>query len=179
MRIIEVVEHNREWEHDFSAESERISASLSECLTAIHHIGSTSVPGLRAKPTIDILATVNSLECAGRLTGELESIGYEPYGEHGIPGRLFFVKTRYLNSTDWVNDFHLHVFLNSDEINIRRHIAVREFLRSHQERAAEYGKLKMELSRSHPNDPDGYVDGKDDFMKRLESDALKWYSGTV
>ena len=74
-------------------------------------------------------------------------------------------------------DPHVHIFQKEDQINIRRHVAVREYLRAHREAAEAYGALKEALARQFPWDLEGYCDGKDSFVKDLEQKALAWWQG--
>ena len=71
--------------------------------------------------------------------------------------------------------YQIHVFEQSNHKDIDRHLAVREYLRTYSDIAAEYGKLKMELADKFPEDIEGYCDGKDAFVKQMEIDALLWY----
>lgn len=100
---------------------------------------------------------------------EFVAIGYECMGEFGIEGRRYFRK-------GGDNRTHqIHIFEQSNHKDINRHIAVRDFLRTHPDIALEYGELKMELAYRFSEDIEGYCTGKDAFVKQLEKDALLWY----
>ena len=100
---------------------------------------------------------------------EFVAIGYECMGEFGIEGRRYFRK-------GGDNRTHqIHIFEQSNHKDINRHIAVRDFLRTHPDIALEYGELKMELANRFPEDIEGYCAGKDAFVKQLEKDALRWW----
>lgn len=95
--------------------------------------------------------------------------GHECMGEFGIEGRRYFRK-------GGDNRTHqIHIFEQSNHKDINRHIAVRDFLRTHPDIALEYGELKMELAYRFSEDIEGYCTGKDAFVKQLEKDALLWY----
>lgn len=175
MRIIEVTDYSPDWERMYYDESLILRSVFGSNLVDIQHIGSTSVPGLKAKPTIDILISVHDLDEVEEVNERLMNFGYTVHGEYGIPGRRFFSKIRYLNSNDWVSDYHVHVFHEDDMYNIERHISLREFLKANPDRSMEYGNLKSQIALKFPNDGSGYTDAKGDYVKKLEEDALHWY----
>lgn len=166
---IRVVDYNPEWPRLFQQEAEKIRAILGDNAVAIHHIGSTAVPGLKAKPIIDILPVVRELTPVDALNGQFESLGYECLGEFGIPGRRYYRK----GGDDRTHQIHL--FSIQSEAEIHRHLAFRDYLRSHPQAAAAYGELKSKLATRYPEDIDGYCDGKAPFVQSLEQVALHWY----
>lgn len=116
---VHVVDHSPAWGKLFREEAERISRALGASLTEIHHIGSTAVPRLAAKPVIDIMPVARNLKEADEKRELLEALGYEWCGELGIPGR------RYLRKDDPCDPetrlFQLHVFDVTSTADIRRH----------------------------------------------------------
>jgi GrpB-like predicted nucleotidyltransferase (UPF0157 family) len=170
--LVTVVPHDEAWAGLYEAEAARIRAVLGESLVAIHHIGSTAVPGLAAKPIIDLLPVVTDVALADACTPQFEALGYECMGEFGIPGR------RFLRNGGDVRTHHVHIFGLRSRADIARHLAVRDYLRAHPAAAAEYGRLKAELAAWFPEDIGGYCDGKDAFVKALERAALAWYEGS-
>ncbi len=148
MNVI-VTTYNPLWTAMFRAEALDLSEVFGENLLDIHHIGSTSVPGLKAKPIIDIMPIV------------------EDMGEYGIPQRRHFRKGGE-NRTH-----HVHVFEVGSE-HIERHLAFRDYLRAHLDEATRYGDLKEALAKRYPEDIEAYMDGKNDYIKRVESQALLW-----
>lgn len=163
-----VVDYNPCWEQQYLAEEKTIRAILGENCTAIFHIGSTAVRGLKAKPIIDIMPVVCSIAAVDEKQGAFEEIGYEYLGEFGMAQR------RYLRKGGDERTHQIHIFQETDRINIERHLAVRDFLRAHSEIARQYGALKESLARRYPYDIEGYCDGKDAFVKDLERQALRW-----
>ncbi|XBM35383.1 GrpB family protein [Bacillus licheniformis] len=133
----------------------------------IHHIGSTSIPGMSAKPIIDILIEVKDLGSAAGFEKGMKMLGYEPKGENGIPGRRFYQKGRRKRT------HHVHLY-ESGHPDIRRHLAFRDYLISHPERAEEYAALKMKLAEMFPLDIAGYIDGKSGWIKETERLAEQW-----
>ena len=169
MQVI-VVEHNKTWKQIYEAEAKKIKEILEDILVSIDHIGSTSVEGLSAKPIIDILPVVTEIEKVDSYNAAFEALGYECMGEYGIVGRRYLRKSR-----DGEQAFHIHIFGTASEYEIRRHLAVRDYLRTHKEVADAYGALKKKLALQFPNDIESYCDGKDAFVKELEQRALAWY----
>ena len=167
-RKIEVVDYRPEWDSMFKVESKKIKKILGKNCVGVYHIGSTSVKGLPAKPIIDIMPVVKDISLVDAHNGEFEALGYECRGEFGILGRRFFAKGGD-NRTH-----HIHIFEQSNQTDIQRHIAVRDYLNAHSDTAAEYAALKKKLAAEFPFDNDGYCDGKEEYMKSLEEKALHW-----
>ncbi len=169
---ITVVDYNAAWPLEFAAEREKISAVLGGALLELYHIGSTSVPGLAAKPVIDMLAAVRSLEAVDAAAPEFAALGYECLGEYGIPGR------RFLRRGGDKRTHHIHAFRWDNWGEISRHLAFRDFLRGHSAAAARYAALKRRLAEAFPYDIEGYCDGKDAFVREAEAAALAAYDGS-
>jgi GrpB-like predicted nucleotidyltransferase (UPF0157 family) len=150
------------------AEMSRIRAFFGGELISLEHIGSTSVPGLAAKPIIDLLGEVRDIVRVDDCNAALATRGYQALGEYGTPGRRYFFREENGQHTH-----HLHVFATGDG-GLRRHLALRDFLRTHPEEASAYGALKTELARCFPADIEAYMDGKDGFVRELERRALAW-----
>lgn len=161
-----VTEYNPDWPQMFQQEMKKIERILGDNCVAVCHIGSTSVPGLAAKPIIDMMPIVKELAAADAVSAEFEKIGYEYLGEFGIPGR------RYLRKGGDERTHQIHIFARTDRKNIERHLALRDYLRTHPEAREAYGKLKKQLAEKYPYDIDGYCDGKDAFVRELEQRAL-------
>ena len=166
MQHVVVSEYDPRWPRLFAEEVEKISEILGENCVAVHHIGSTAVEGLAAKPIIDIMPVVRSLTEADRAAPALERLGYEYLGEFGIPGR------RYLRKGGDERTHQVHIFACGDAANINRHLAVRDYLRAHPAVREAYAVLKRRLAEQFPYDIDGYCDGKQSFVQELERLAL-------
>lgn len=166
MRKIEVVDYNPKWPELFALERDVLEKTLKDVASAVHHIGSTAVPGLDAKPIIDILIEVTSLDALDALNRELQDIGYEPKGEYGIAGRRYFQKGGDERT------HQIHAFL-AGVPDVARHIAFRDYLIKNQVVADDYGELKRKVARDCDNDIRKYCDGKDNFVKKYETAALK------
>ena len=166
--IVSVVEYHPEWPRQFQRESEKILGFLGNLALNLHHIGSTSVPGLKAKPIIDMLLEVSDLEALEKCSQDFEKMGYEVMGEFGIPGRRYFRKGGEHRT------HHLHAFQSGDP-NLTRHLAFRDYLIAHPDIADAYGTLKKEISQSGRHDMGTYSDQKAPFIQLHEPKAVEWY----
>lgn len=169
MQHITVVPYQSHWEALYRQEAEAVRSILGEELISIHHIGSTAVPGLAAKPIIDMMAVVRQIDRMDFFRSQFQALGYEYMGEFGIPGR------RYLRKGGEERTHQIHIFSQKDQPQVHRHLAFRDYLRACPHRAARYAALKKQLAKEHPWDIDGYCDGKDAFVKETERLALEWY----
>ena len=165
-RIIEVVPYNPHWPKMFEAEAKLIKKALGDNCIAIHHIGSTAIPGLSAKPVFDILPVVKSLSEVDRSVEAMERIGYEALGEYGIPLRRFFQK-----GGDW-RTHHVHVFEKGNPA-ISLHLQFRDWLISHPDDAKAYQDLKLKLASKFPRDSERYVKGKEAFIQSIKTKIEK------
>lgn len=165
---VRVVPYDPLWPARFQAEAGRLRPAFGPGLVDLCHMGSTSVPGLSAKPIIDILAIVDRIATVDERLDALAALGYECLGEYGIPGR------RYLRKGGDDRTHQIHAFGRESTDQIERHLAVPAYLRDHPAQAAAYGRLKAAAAALHPEDIEGYMDAKDAFVKALESRALAW-----
>lgn len=168
---ITVVNYDPEWPSKYARERDYIAQILKDNCISIYHIGSTSVPGMAAKPIIDIMAVVRSLEEVDGVAVKFQELGYEYLGEFGITGR------RYLRKGGDDRTHQIHIFQADDWNNIGRHLAFRDYMRTHEKERDEYAKIKIGLAQEFPNDIGGYCDGKEDFVRKIEERALAKYDG--
>ena len=164
-----VKEYNENYPLLYEKEKELIIPILNTNLVDIYHIGSTAVKNLKSKPIIDIMIVVSSLLEVDVKKEKFRKIGYEYLGEFGIKGR------RYLRKGGTNRTHQIHIFQKDDINNITRHLAFKEYLIKHEDVAKEYGELKEKLAKLYPYDIESYCDGKDEFIKRIEKEALKEY----
>jgi GrpB-like predicted nucleotidyltransferase (UPF0157 family) len=167
MRRVEVTTYNKNWVLLFEEEAQKLNEIFGHEIIDIHHIGSTSVNGMKAKPIIDILPVVKDVKKIDEFNNAMISIGYEPKGENGIPERRYFQK----GGDNRTHHVHIFEFGNSE---IERHLAFRDYLRTHPEDAKKYGNVKEELSKQFPNDIDSYIVGKEKIVLEIERKALEW-----
>lgn len=143
--------------------------ALGAVATATHHIGSTAIPGILAKPIIDMLLEVGDLDLLERKTAKLEALGYESLGEFGIAGRRYFRK----DDAQGVRTHQIHAFAAGSP-HVTRHLAFRDYLRAFPEVAHDYSELKRRLLETCHGSVDAYMEGKDPFIKVVEQAALRW-----
>lgn len=160
-RPIAVDDYDPRWAASFRAERRLILAAVGEVVVELEHFGSTSVPGLAAKPIVDMLAGVRTLEEVPALAGALLAIGYAACGIH-VPGRQLFAKGGPYNEAT----HHLH-FVEHSTPAWRDPLRFRNRLRADPELALRYAELKRQLARTHSNDINGYSDGKSEFVRSV------------
>jgi GrpB-like predicted nucleotidyltransferase (UPF0157 family) len=166
---VHVAPYDPSWLTEFTAEAQRIRAALGGVAVAVHHIGSTAIPGIFAKPIIDILVEVDDIRTFDAFSSAFAGLGYEAKGEFGIPGRRYFRK----ESTEGVRTHQIHAFERCSPAS-ERHLAFRDYMIGRPAIAQSYSLLKQQLAASHPDDIEAYMDGKDTFIKEHEEKALIW-----
>lgn len=157
-----VVDYDPAWPCLFVQEAEVIQKTVGDALVAVEHVGSTSIPGLAAKPVIDILVGVMSLAAGASVSPALEALGYENRGENGIPGRLFFRK----GPMQYQRTHHLHM-VETDHEQWTMMLTFRDYLRAHPDDARHYEALKRSLAVQFRDNRRAYTDGKEDFVKAV------------
>ncbi len=162
-------EPSADWPSEFQREADRLRALLADELVVVHHIGSTSVPGLAAMPIIDLLPLVRDISRVDAHTPALREAGYRAWGEYGLSGRRYFTRDR-----GDVRTHNLHVY-QADDPAVDRHLAFCAYLRGHPDIRDEYEALKRRVYALYPADITAYNDGKNAWIKRVEQVALAWY----
>lgn len=165
---IRIVDHDPAWADAARHELARVAEALGATAVRLEHVGSTSVPGLGAKPIIDLQVSVVDIERMDDYVAPLERLGYLFAPDPAFPDYHYFAKPHARPRTH-----HLHVCEHGSHQELR-HLAVRDYLRAHAHEAARYEALKRELVRRHPQDRLAYVAGKDGFMLDLEARAVAW-----
>jgi GrpB-like predicted nucleotidyltransferase (UPF0157 family) len=163
-----IVEHDPAWAVQAQEEVRRLTQALGPVAVRLEHVGSTAVPGLAAKPIIDLQLSVAALEPRARYVAPLERLGYLFVPEPDSPDFHFFARP-----PSRPRSHHLHVCRAGGE-HEARHLAVRDFLRALGDEAARYAALKRELVHTHPQDRLAYIAGKERYMDDLEARALRW-----
>lgn len=166
---VRIVDYDPSWPDRYRDERARVLEAAGKWLVAIEHIGSTSVPGLAAKPIVDMMAAVASLDDTEHIIEPLAALGwdYVPEYEVEMPHRRYFRKGRRGSDGD---KYHLHVVEPDGEF-WRRHLAFRDYLRQHAQAAREYADLKRQLAAEHGTDMDAYTDAKSAFIRGIEEKA--------
>lgn len=169
---IELVEYDPSWPRLFEQERARLEAVLpADQVLAIEHAGSTAVPGLPAKPVIDIFVAVRSIETARTtLVGPIEELGYLCWAENPDKRRMFFVKG--MPPYGERRSHHVHV-LEPTHAHWQRSLVFRDYLRAHPDEAARYHLLKLHLAERHRTDREAYTRGKDAYVLAIIDAARK------
>ena len=157
--IVKLEAHTEIWQQLFVEEATRIREAIGEYVTAIEHVGSTSIDGIAAKPIIDMAIGLKNLADGEKCVVPLENVGYEYRGEYGIAGRFYFVKGE-------PRTHHLHM-VSADSDFWRSHLLFRDYLRAHSSVAKEYERLKIDLAEKFPDNRDAYLEGKSVFIENV------------
>lgn len=163
--LVKLSPYNIEWKQLFEDEKARLQNAVGDYILDIQHVGSTSIPGMIAKPIIDIAVSIQNFEEAQICINPLEHLGYTYEGENGIPRRHFFVKGD-------PRTYHLHM----QEIihpNWENMVLFRDYFTKHPDFVKQYAQLKLELARRYPTDRQAYLDGKAPFIIQVLSLARK------
>ena len=167
---IVIAEPSADWAYLFQVEKEAILKALpSKGIVCIDHIGSTAIPGIKAKPTIDILLQVKQQTDGQRIIDTFKTMGYQ-YTEQpdNPPPHMMFVKGYTARGFEG-QAYHIHVRYSGDWDEI----CFRDYLIKHKEVAAEYEKLKIKLAGEFRNDREGYTKAKKEFIERVNEIARK------
>lgn len=168
---ITIVEYDPEWVAEYERCEREIRRVVGDRIEAVEHVGSTAVPGLAAKPIVDLMVGVASLDDADACVQPLVAAGWEyaPEFEAQVPERRYFRRFRGGDHTH-----HLHVVETGSDW-WERHLHFRDYLREHPDLAREYDRLKRDLAERFRWDVDGYTDGKDDFIRDVEERAREFF----
>jgi GrpB-like predicted nucleotidyltransferase (UPF0157 family) len=163
--VVRLVPHQEIWARLFEEEKERIETAVGPYILDIQHVGSTAIPGIPAKPIIDIGVAVRNFEEAAVCIDPIVQLGYVYRGENGIPRRHYFRRGS-SPSPDSAHTHHLHM----NEIvgpDWQNQILFRDYLRQHPETAAEYGRLKLNVVQRFATDRDAYLSAKAPFIENV------------
>lgn len=160
--------YDRGWNDAFKAQATVLEACLGESLAALHHIGSTAIPGIMAKPIIDILVEAKSLAAIDARTHAMRDAGYEARGEYGVPERRYFSKPA---QSAGALGFHVHGF-GQGAPEALRHLRFRDYLLLRPDMAAQYSALKRSLGDGAGVLAADYQQRKAGFVQRVQTLAL-------
>ncbi|MCI0600168.1 MAG: GrpB family protein [Beijerinckiaceae bacterium] len=165
---VELLRHDPAWADNAQREAGRVAAAIREMIVSVHHIGSTAIPGIRAKPILDLMPVVHKISDLDDARQAIEMLGYAWWGDYGLPGR------RYCTLDDPVTkrrNVQLHFFENGSP-EIARLLAFRDYLRSRPGLAREYEAEKCRCQALHRRDSHAYNVCKDAWIRRIEAEAL-------
>jgi len=152
-----VIAYDPAWAAAFASLRDRLAAALGDLAAGIEHVGSTAVPGLDAKPIVDVDVVIRRREDLGDVVRRLAELGYEHLGDLGIVGREAF------RSAPGSPRHHLYVCA-AGAAPLQAHLTLRDVLRGDPKLAAEYAALKRELAERFRDDRDAYTEGKSAFI---------------
>ena len=160
--------HDRDWPNRYETEKDRLVKAIgAENIVRISHIGSTSVPGLTAKPTIDILLEIQQKTDLARFIPTIEAEGYIYSPQPGTPPPHMMFMKGYTPEGFKGQAFHLHIRYSGDWDELY----FRDYLLSHPDTAQAYGELKVKLQKEYEHDRDGYTDAKTGFIREITNRA--------
>lgn len=165
---VRIVDHDAAWPQLAEQELRRVREALGELAVCLEHVGSTAVPFLAAKPIIDLQVSLMTIEARQRYIDPLERLGYLFVPAPESPDYHLFT-----TPPERPRTHHLHVCAAGSDHEFR-HLAVRDFLRSHADEAARYESLKRRLVARHPQNRLAYIDGKAHYVAALEARAIAW-----
>jgi GrpB-like predicted nucleotidyltransferase (UPF0157 family) len=158
---IEIVAYDSEWPRLFEREAKRIQEACGGAVRVVEHIGSTAIPGMPAKPILDLMPGLSSHRDGLKTIEPIRQLGYEYFGENGIPGRYYFNLKFEGRSVA-----HVHMFEIGCE-DWQRHLIFRDALRLDPAAAAQYADLKKGLALRFRNDREAYTNAKSEFINSL------------
>lgn len=165
---IRLTEYNENWVRMYEEEAHLLKNIFGEEINKFEHFGSTAIPGMKAKPVIDMMCIVRDIEIIDGFNERMYSLGYDVAGEWGIPGRRLFRKGGEKRT------HHIHIY-QFDNPQIQRHLIFRDFLRSHPDEVELYRNMKEELAQRF-DDTSFYSKAKKPFVQEVQNRALQWYS---
>lgn len=161
MDEVVIVDYDPSWPEQFAEIAARVRAAFADGpLIAVEHVGSTAVPGLAAKPVIDLNVVVSARGDVPNAIARLAELGYVHEGDKGVPGREAFLWS------PGTRRHHLYLCL-CDNTEHRRHVAFRDYLREHPGEAQRYEALKRDLAARFRDDRAAYNDGKTQFVEAV------------
>lgn len=161
-RTIVVLPYDEKWADAFEEIRKELADALGTLAERIEHVGSTSVKGLSAKPIIDIDVVIKDTSVLDAAIQALAKIGYVHEGNKGIPGREVFD----YDGKEHLMNHHLYVCA-ADAAELKRHVAFRDYLRSHPEAVREYSRIKTEGAKLYPHDIDAYIEHKSPLIESI------------
>ena len=157
-----VLPYDEQWNQDFLKIKAELTRTLGQLNIGIEHVGSTSVRGLSAKPVIDIDVVMKDSTVLEDVVSALGGIGYQHEGNLGIVGREAF---KY-EGKEHLRKHHLYV-CPEDSPELKRHIAFRDYLRTHPDAVREYSRIKEEGAKQYPHDIERYMEHKSPFIQKI------------
>ncbi|WP_042473587.1 GrpB family protein [Bacillus ndiopicus] len=164
---VRLTNYTEDWILMFQQEVQLLKSIFGDEIISFEHFGSTSIPGMKAKPVVDMMCIVKDIETIDLYNEQMKSLNYDLTGEWGIEGRRLFRK----GGENRTHHIHFYQFGNP---HIKRHLVFRDYLLAHPKEASEYSKFKEDLADKYESTHD-YSPAKKAFVSHLEEKALAWY----
>lgn len=165
---VDVVPYDAVWDIRFEMEEERLRKLLGDLIVNVHHVGSTSIPGIYAIPIVDMLVEVKEISKVDEYNSGMRQLGYMVKGEHGVPGRRLYYKGTPTSVTH-----HIHIYEVGD-VQVGRLVNFRDYMKLYPDAAIEYSNLKVSLAKQYPYDIEAYTYEKERFIRNLEMKINVW-----
>ncbi len=163
-----ITKYDPNWINIFNELKERLGRIFAGKFSKIEHVGSTSIPGMNAKPLIDVLIVINSLENLDEQKEKMKIEGYEYMENYVSPNSILFYKTK-----DGEKIENIHVCMADNDL-VNHLLVVRDYLRAHPDKAKEYSDLKSVLKEKYPDSYEAYRDGKNALLQAIKKEAYGW-----
>ncbi|MEI3598003.1 MULTISPECIES: GrpB family protein [unclassified Oceanobacillus] len=164
---VRLTDYSEDWSCMFQTEAAFLTTVFGDLIIKCEHFGSTAVRGMKAKPVIDMMCIVKSIEKVDFFNEQMNSLGYDVAGEWGIKGRRLFRK----GGDNRTHHIHFYQFDNPE---IARHLIFRDYLRAHPQEVAKYSRFKEKLAQRYDT-TSRYSPAKKKFVNEMEQKALRWY----
>lgn len=165
---VRLTSYDENWARMYEEEAQVLRGIFGDEIRALEHFGSTAVPGMKAKPVVDMMCLVKDIQVIDGYNDRMHALGYDVAGEWGIAGRRLFRKGGEQRT------HHIH-FYPYEHPQILRHLVFRDYLRAHPEEVERYTAMKEELAQRYEDTSD-YSKGKKPFVQEMEQRALQWHS---
>ena len=167
--IVELEDYNSNWKNEYEKEEKLLKEVLKDDIIEIEHVGSTSIPGLKAKPVIDIIVVINSLSDIDKIEEKLKRYDYENRGHQGVDDRFFFAKGKEDARTHYIH------FVEPKSKTYYNLTYFKRYLLEHPEYIKKYGDLKQELATIYKDERPKYTNGKNEFITNVIKLAKEEY----
>ncbi len=167
--IVELAEYNSNWKNEYEKEEKLLKKVLGDRIIEIHHVGSTSIEGLKAKPVIDILVVINSLDEIIEIEKMLKFYNYENRGQQGVLDRYFFAK-----GPEYARSHYIH-FVEPNSKTYYNQVYFKKYLIEHPAYIKKYCDLKQELAEKYAGERPKYTAGKNEFITSIINLAKQEY----
>lgn len=168
---VDLVPHDARWAERATHEAARLREALGANLLEVHHIGSTAILGIVAKPIVDLMPEVRAIAAVDEANDAMAALGFCAHGEFGIEGRRYFT---WVNPASGQRELHVHVFERGSE-HVTRHLAFRDFMCALPTEARAYEAEKRRCRDLHPTNSRAYSEAKSPWIAAAQERALAWY----